>query len=349
MVPVLEAVPNLSAGRDRALVERLVETVTGLGAEVLDASMDPDHNRAVLTMIGPPNAVEDAAVEVARVAVEEIDLSKHSGVHPRIGALDVLPFVPLMGLTIEDARASALRAGERITNELGVPVFFYGEASDPPGRGLSELRAGGFEALAREFPADRVPDRLPVDWPHAGAHPTAGVTCVGARALLLAWNVEVEGLTEGEVNRLAADLRERGGGFAGLRALGLFLPSNGRFQVSMNLEDVRNRNPFDVFREIENRVRSAGGSVVSTEVVGALPDELVFQAGADRLKLLDPDPSRVLSSRLTAHVMRRAAHETGRLGAVLREAGGGTPLEVRQAVERLESSLNGFEPWNETR
>jgi glutamate formiminotransferase len=343
MVPVLEVVPNLSAGRDRVFVERLVEAAAGLGVEVLDASMDPDHNRAVLTIIGPPDAVEDAAVEVARIAVEDIDLRKHSGVHPRIGALDVLPFVPLMGLTIEDARASALRAGEKITNELGVPVFFYGEASDPPGRGLAELRAGGFEALAREFPADRIPDLLPADWPHAGAHPTAGVSCVGARPLLLAWNVEVEGLTEGEVSRLAADLRESGGGFTGLRALGLRLPSNGRFQVSMNLEDVRNHSPFDVFREIENRVQAAGGLVVSTEVVGALPDELVFQAGADRLTLLDRDPSRVLSSRLTAHVMMRAAQETGRLGAVLRAVGGGTPREVRQAIERLESSLNELE------
>ena len=180
MVPVLGAVPNLSAGRDRALVERLVESASRLGAEVLDASADPDHNRAVLTIIGPPASVEDASVELARIAVDEIDLSDHLGVHPRVGALDVLPFVPLMGLTLKHARASARRAGERITNEVGVPVFFYGEASDPPGRGLPELRAGGFENLVQGFPVDRMPDLLPKRWDHAGAHPSAGVTCVGA-------------------------------------------------------------------------------------------------------------------------------------------------------------------------
>ena len=348
MVPVLGAVPNLSAGRDRALVERLVESASRLGAEVLDASADPDHNRAVLTIIGPPASVEDASVELARIAVDEIDLSDHLGVHPRVGALDVLPFVPLMGLTLKHARASARRAGERITNEVGVPVFFYGEASDPPGRGLPELRAGGFENLVQGFPVDRMPDLLPKRWDHAGAHPSAGVTCVGARPPLLAWNVEVDGLSEEQVRRLAVSLRERGGGFVGLRALGLRLPSKGRFQVSMNLEDVKSRKPFCVFEEIEDRVRSAGGSVVSTEVIGPLPDGLVFQAGADRLKLLDPDPSRILSSRLTAHVVRRAAQETGRLGSVVREAGDRTPPEVREAVEKLESCLRGFEPWNDT-
>ena len=348
MVPVLEAVPNLSAGRDHALIDRMVRAASRLGAEVLDASADPDHNRTVLTFVGPPEAVEDASVEVARIAVEEIDLRQHDGVHPRVGALDVLPFVPLIGLTMEEAKASARRVGDRLAREVGLPVFLYSEASEPPGRSLADLRTGGFESLVRGFPSDRVPDMLPEDWPHPGAHPTAGVTCVGARPLLLAWNVEVEGLSEEELRRLAAELRERDGGTAGLRVLAMALASKGSLQVTMNLEDVRNRKPFLVFRDVENRVRTAGGRVVGTEVVGLVPDELIFEAGADRLSLLDPDPSRVLSSRLTAHVVRRAARQADELLAIVRESGDRIPLKLRHAAEQLESSLGGFKPWNET-
>lgn len=347
MVPVLKAVPNLSAGRNHALVDRLVRVASRLGAEVLDASADPDHNRTVLTFVGPPEAVEDASVEIARIAVEEIDLRQHEGVHPRVGALDVLPFVPLAGLTMEEAQASAWRVGDRLAREVGLPVFFYSEASQPPGKSLASLRTGGFESLVRGFPSDRVPDILPESWPHPGVHPTAGVTCVGARPLLLAWNVEVEGLTEEEVRRLAAELRERDGGTVGLRALAMTLASKGSLQVSMNLEDVCNRKPFLVFQDVENRVRAVGGRVVNTEVLGLVPDELILEAGVDRLSLLDPYPSRVLSAQLTAHVVRRAARQADELLALVRESGDLIPQEFHQAVEQLGSSLAGFKSWNE--
>ena len=348
MVPVLEAVPNFSAGRDRKLVDSLVRAASSLGVEVLDASADPDHNRAVLTFVGPSAAVEDACVATARIAYEAIDLRNHRGVHPRVGALDVLPLVPLLGLTLEEARAAARRVGQRLAKEVGIPVFFYAEASDPPGRTLAKLREGGFESLVRDFPSDRPPDLLPDPWPHPGAHPTAGVTCVGARPLLLAWNVEVDGLSEDEVRGVATALRERDGGIEGLRVLALALPSKGCLQVSMNLEDVSNRKPFLVFRDVEDRVREAGGRVLITEVVGLVPDELILEAGADRLSLLDPDPSRVLSSRLTTHVARRAARQSEALLALVRELGQRTPPEVREAAERLGLSLGGFKPWKET-
>ncbi len=339
MVPVLEAVPNFSAGRDGALVDRLVRAASESGAEVLDVSADPDHNRAVLTFVGPPEAVEDASIAVASFAIESIDMGDHLGVHPRIGALDVLPFVPLVGLTMEDARASARRVGGRLAKELGIPVFFYAEASDPPGRSLAELRSGGFETLVAGFPDGRTPDVMPSSWPHPGIHPTAGAVCVGARPLLLAWNVEVKGLTEEELRRVAAALRERDGGVPGLRTLALSLPPEGRLQLSMNLENVLLRRPFAVFRAIEDRVRAAGGEIVGTEVVGMVPDELLFEAGVDRLSLLDPDPSRVLSSRLAAHMMDRVARRAEELLALVRETGDRIPLEVRRATERLGSDL----------
>lgn len=345
MEPVLEAVPNLSAGRDPELLDRVVRAIAEAGAEVLDASADADHNRSVVTCIGPPAAVEDAGVATARIAAESIDLGAHEGVHPRVGALDVLPFVPLLGLTIEDARASARRVGERIAREVGVPVFFYADAAEPRGRHLAELRRGGFEALVRGFPEDRRPDIHPENWARPGAHPTAGVTCVGARPLLLAWNVVVDGIPIGEVRRIVAGLRETGGGFEGLRALAFVLPSTSQLQISMNLEDAWSRKPFPVFREIDRRVRSAGGSVVGTEVVGMVPEGLVFDAGADRLSLLHADASRVLAPRLLRHVLRRLSGDAGVLASAVARADGPLPRGTRETAGRLASGLADLARW----
>jgi glutamate formiminotransferase len=341
MVPVLEAIPNFSVGRDPALVERLVRAASDRGADVLDVSADPDHNRSVLTFVGSPEVVEEAAVAVADVAVRSVDLSRHRGVHPRIGALDVLPFVPLLGLGLADAAASARRVGARLAQEVGVPVYYYGDAAKPPGRRLSELRAGGFETLARGFPKDRLPDELPPEWPHPGVHPTAGATCVGARALLLAWNVEVDGLSESALNEVATELRERSGGAPGLRVLVLRLESKGRMQLSMNLEDVRNNKPFQVFQSLQARIVSRGGRVLGTEVIGLVPDELVFGAAVDRLSLLDPDPTRVLSSRLGAHVAGRVEREVEILLEAVRASRESAPTAILAAAERLGRNLGG--------
>jgi glutamate formiminotransferase len=299
---ILEAVPNFSVGRDRRVLESIVDAIGGAGAEVLDWSADPDHNRAVVTFVGAPAVVERAALAGARVAVEKIDLRGHEGVHPRIGALDVLPFVPLAGTSLEVARDTAHRVGRALAGELGVPVYFYAEASDPPGRRLSELRRGGFEGLAPGWPADRTPDLLPEGWPHPGAHPTAGATCVGARPLLLAWNVFVTGIELPEARRIAATLRESGGGFAGLRALAFELPRRHALQISMNLEDVQRAEPLAVFRRIEEVIAAAGGCVVETEVIGMIPDELIFPAAAERLRLPAGSEGRQLSRRLLEYL-----------------------------------------------
>lgn len=319
MIPVLEAVPNISEGRDLAKVRRLVELVRAVGVDVLDWSADADHHRSVLTFIGEPSAVEEAAFTVARFALEHIDLREHQGIHPRVGALDVLPFVPLHDLTMSDAVASARRVGRRIASELDVPVYFYGRASHPPGRGLAELRRGGVEVLRDGFPAGREPDV----WPgggegQAGAatpadlrpHPTAGVTCVGARPVLLAWNVYVRDVALADVRRIAAEIRERGGGFRSLRALGLRMPGSGRLQISMNLEDPVGISPLEVLADIHTRIEALGGTVEETEVIGMMPDTLVLPPGGDRLVVPDLGPARVLSHRLAQHVARRAGGST---------------------------------------
>ncbi|MBI4538704.1 MAG: glutamate formiminotransferase, partial [Gemmatimonadetes bacterium] len=160
MTPVLEAVPNFSEGRDLGVVRGIVEAVAGAGADVLDWSADPDHHRSVVTFVGDPPTVERAAVAAALLARDAIDLRRHSGVHPRIGATDVIPFVPLLGLTLEDAVGSAHRVAQDLA-DAGIPVYFYGAASNPPGRTLAELRHGGYEAVLERFPPGRDPDLLP--------------------------------------------------------------------------------------------------------------------------------------------------------------------------------------------
>ena len=307
---VLEAVPNFSEGRDLSIVEAIVDAMRDAGADVLDWSADPDHHRSVITVVGTPELVENAAVAGARVAAERIDLRRHDGIHPRIGALDVLPFVPLLGLTPEDAVATARRVGSRLAQEVGIPVYFYGEASTPAGRTLPELRRGGFEALAAGWPEGREPDLLPQKWSHPGSHPSAGVTCVGARPLLLAWNVQVEGISRADAAAVARQLRESGGGLSGVRALALMLPERAVLQISMNLEDVERRSPLAVFRRLEALLAERGGTIVETEIVGMVPDELVLEAAAERLRLRPGTAERLLSKNLLRHVTQGAGPAT---------------------------------------
>jgi glutamate formiminotransferase len=299
---LLEAVPNFSEGRDRSLVLAIVEAMRTAGADVLDWHMDVDHHRSVVTVVGVPEVVEEAAIAGARVAVERIDMTRHRGVHPRIGAVDVLPFVPLVGLTLLDARASAHRVGARIVRELGVPIFYYGQASDPPGRQLSELRRGGFELLLAGWPQGRSPDVAPAEWSYAGAHPTAGATCVGARRVLLAWNVRCDGVDLAGARRVAGALRERGGGPTGVRALAFELPSRAAIQISMNVEDPEVASPMAVFARLESLLAAEGGRVLETEVVGLVPDTLMCSAAADRLHLEMGAAQRLLSGRLVQHL-----------------------------------------------
>lgn len=343
MVPVLEAVPNFSEGRDLDRLRELVGVIAATGVDVLDWSADPDHNRSVVTFLGDPPTVEAAAVAAARFALERLDLRDHRGVHPRVGALDVLPFVPLAGLTLADAVRSAHRVGAALA-ELGLPVYFYGEASTPPGRRLAELRRGGFEALAQAFPEGRAPD---LTAGRTAAHPTAGATCVGARRVLLAWNVYLEGVELDQVRALAAEVRERGGGFATLRALAFQLQSNDRIQLSMNLEDPDRTSPFDVFRHVEERVESWGGRVAGTEVIGMVPDALVLPAAADRLSLLDFPPSRLLSARLARHVADRATRQTKALLEAIHDEGDRVPMRIREAALRLSGLLSQPSPDRE--
>ena len=303
MVKVLEAVPNFSEGRDLKKIEALVDVILSKDAEVLDWSADPDHNRAVITYIGDPAVVEAASVAAARFAIEHIDMRSHTGVHPRVGALDVLPFVPLEGMDMGEAIASAHRVGREI-GLMGLPVFFYGKASESANRRLAELRRGGFEGLNAALSEGLKPDTPPDT---ESCHPTAGVTCVGARDILLAWNVFATGIQLQDAQEIAADIREQGGGFSGVRALGLYLSEQARVQISMNLEDLVSTHPLDVFEVITEKVTRKGGQISESQVIGMIPDTLVHRTIADRLLLPDLGPARVLSHRVAEHVMERTS------------------------------------------
>jgi glutamate formiminotransferase len=313
MVPVLEAVPNFSEGRDLGWIKELVQVIAAEGPEVIDWTTDRDHHRSVVNYIGDPESVEAASIAAARFAIEGIDLRTHEGVHPRIGALDVLPFVPLHELTMDSAVESAWRVGSQLAEE-GVPVFFYGEAlrgrsSPRSDRSLASIRRGGFEALRGGFPEGREPDLPALQWP-GRPHPTAGATCVGARKVMLAWNVFVEGASLDALQLIARGLRESGGGFKHLRAMALALPEGKRLQISMNLEDPEATSPYDVFDAIEERVEAVGGRVIETEVIGMIPDPLVLPAAKDRFRLLNPVKSRLLSRRVSEYVSTRGISQT---------------------------------------
>lgn len=331
MIPVLEAVPNFSEGRDRGVVDAIVDAVDAHDVEVLDVSMDPDHHRSVVTFIGQPSAVEQAAVAAAAVALERIDLRRHAGVHPRVGALDVCPVVPVHGLQMSDAVESARRIGEGVA-DLGIPVFWYGEAATEPGSGLAPLRKGGFEAFAGGWPSGRVPDLAAG---RTAAHPTAGITCVGARPVLLAWNVWVEGVEHATLADVARTLRERDGGIPGLRALALEVPRQGGLQLSMNLEGVQARDPFDVFLRVERGIEAAGGQISRTEVIGMIPDTLVFPAATHRLRLSEPDPARMLSSRVQRHALDRTERDLRTVVDWVLGAGSEVPADIRDAARLL--------------
>jgi glutamate formiminotransferase len=303
---VLEAVPNFSEGRDLAVIHEIVAAIEQAGPTVLDWSADADHNRSVVTMVGTPDTVAEGAIAGAGVAFQRIDLRRHEGVHPRIGALDVLPFIPLVGLTVEHAREAARYVGRRIVDEFGVPVYFYGHASDPPGRSLADLRRGGFEALVQNWPAERRADFVPREWPHPGAHPSAGVCCVGARKILLAWNVFLADLQLEDAKAIARSMRERNGGLPGVRALALYLPRRDALQLSMNLEDPVATSPAAVFDQLERLVQERGGRVVETEVIGLMPDELVVSVAEQRMRLQPGTADRLLSRKLTQYLSASA-------------------------------------------
>jgi len=263
----LECVPNISEGRDPHTVAACAAAIEAAGAHVVDQTSDPVHNRSVFTVVGSYETLRDAAVELAAVTVERIDLRTHRGVHPRIGALDVLPFIPLSGATMEDAVRLARETAAAIWQRLRVPSFLYGEAASTPlRRNLASVREGEFEGLDARV---ELPDWRP-DFGEIPKHSSAGAIAVGAREVLIAFNVELATGDLALAKRIAKQLRERDGGLRTLKALGFSLGDE-LVQISMNVTNYRATPLCRIVETIREMARQAGVQVVRSELIGCLP------------------------------------------------------------------------------
>jgi glutamate formiminotransferase len=303
---LIECVPNFSEGRDHQRVEALAAAMSGIkGAWVLDVHSDPDHNRSVVTLAGEPEQVEEAALRGVAKAVESIDLRRHQGEHPRIGAIDVLPFVPLEGVSMENCVALARHAGGEIWARHGIPVYFYEDAAMRPERKrLEGIRSGEFEHLRDEVlrNADRTPD---IGGPRL--HPSAGAVAVGARKVLIAYNVNLDTPDVSIAKTIARAIRASNGGLAHVKAIGVELKERKLAQVSTNLTDFEQTSIRRVFEAVRLEASRHGCSIHSSEIVGLVPRKALDLEDAADLLLEDFSPEKkILENRLEMKINEEA-------------------------------------------
>lgn len=296
MAKIIECVPNFSEGRDRAIIEAIVEQVRQTdGVKLLDYSSDADHNRTVVTFVGGPAAVEEAAVRLASKAAELIDMTRHQGGHPRMGATDVIPFIPISDVTMENCVAVANAAGRRIGEELGVPVYLYEDAaSRPERRNLSEVRKGQYEGFFEKIkdPAWR-PDYGP-----AAMNARAGATAVGARFPLVAYNVNLGTGDLAVADKIAKAVRHIGGGLRFCKAMGVRLEERNIVQVSMNLTNYEKTAIYQAHEMVRMEAKRYGVPVVGGEVVGLLPMKALIDCAEYYLQLENFNIDQVLEKRV---------------------------------------------------
>lgn len=300
MIPaVVECVPNFSEGREASTLLALEDAITSVpGVVLLGREADADHNRSVFTMAGAPEAVLEAAVRAVGVAAERIDLRQHRGEHPRIGAADVVPFVPVRGVTLEDCAALAVRAGEEIWKRFGVPVYFYEAAARREDRKrLENVRKGQFEGLLAELPQNV--DRAP-DLGEGRLHPSAGASVVGARKFLIAYNVNLATDRIDVARAIARKIRASSGGMPHVKAMGMMLHSRQLAQVSINLTDFEATPLHTVFAAVAAEAAALGVGVVGSELIGFIPREAVEMGFAASLRFERFRSESVLENALDA-------------------------------------------------
>jgi glutamate formiminotransferase len=324
---LIESVPNYSEGRRLEVVDALAAAVAATpGVHLLDRTSDPSHNRSVLTLAGEADAVTRALEATVEVAIGEIDMERHAGEHPRIGAVDVVPFVPLGETTMDQAIAQARTFGRRVAERFGIPVFLYARAATRPDRvRLADVRRGGYEGLRDEIATSgREPDYGP-----AHTHPRAGAMAVGARPFLIAWNINLESADLDLAKRIARRIRESGGGLAAVQANGFMIEELGCAQVSMNLLDFTTTPVWRVWEEVRAVAAEDGVGLRESELIGLVPlaafmdvaahagapaDAPVedrFAAAAEAIRLRDADPMMALELRLAAARAAGEARLTG--------------------------------------
>ncbi|MGH9743764.1 MAG: glutamate formimidoyltransferase [Candidatus Acidiferrum sp.] len=298
---LVECVPNFSEGRDAAKVDAIVSAISAVsGVYVLDREMDADHNRSVITLAGDPESAAEAVLLGVGKAMELIDLTKHTGAHPRVGATDVVPFIPIEGVTIEDCAAIARRVGHEIWARYRIPVFFYEAAATRPDRvNLENVRRGQFEGLREEMKhnLDRQPD---VGEPKL--HPTAGVTVVGARKFLIAYNVNLNTSDIGVANKIAKAIRFSSGGLRYVKSMGVELKARNLAQVSINLTDFEQTPMHRVYEMVKREAERHGAVPVGSEIVGLIPKKAIEMAADFFLQLENFSPAQVFENKLAAAI-----------------------------------------------
>ena len=296
-VQLIECVPNFSEGRRQDVIDEIVNCFKGKrGVYLLDHRADEDHNRLVISLVGAPAPIQEALLEAAKVALKHIDMNAHQGGHPRIGAVDVVPFTPIKGITMEECIELAHSFGERYYKETGIPVYFYEDAALRPERKrLEVIRKGQYEVLKDE--AKTNPDRRP-DIGEACLHPTAGVTVIGARKFVVAFNVNLDTPDVNIAKKIAAAVRASSGGFCHVKGIGLALEERGITQVSMNLVDYEKNSLYRVLETIRMEAKRWGVGVVETEVYGMIPVNAILESAAYYLQIAGFDPEQVLELRL---------------------------------------------------
>lgn len=296
MKQIMECIPNFSEGRDLEKVEKIVSAFRGKeNVKLLDYSSDKDHNRSVVTVVGEPEALKDAMIEAIGLAVELIDMTKHEGQHPRMGCVDVVPFVPVRNCTMDDADRIAKEVALAASQRFGQPFFLYEYSASAPHReNLAAVRKGQFEGMAEKmkdplWKPDFGPDTI---------HPTGGVTAIGARPALVAYNINLDTADLEIANRIARNVRHINGGFRFVKAMGVMLEDRGIAQVSMNLTDFTRTSIYRVFETVKMEARRWGVNVVGSEVVGLVPMAALVDCAEYYLQIEDFKPEQVLESRL---------------------------------------------------
>jgi len=296
MAKLVECVPNFSEGRKKDVVEQIVDEIRAVdGVRLLDYSSNESHNRSVVTFVGEPQAVKKAAFNAAKKAAELINLEEHEGEHPRMGATDVIPFIPISEVTMEECVKLARELGKQLYEELGIPVYLYEEAATRPERkNLAELRRGQFEGLKEEIKKE---ERHP-DFGEPKLHPTAGITAVGARPPLIAYNINLDTSNVEIAKKIARAIRGSSGGFRDVKALGIMIEDRNIAQVTINMCNYKAAPLYRVFEVVKAEAARYGVNVLGSEIVGLTPVDALIEVAEYYLRLENFKKDQVLEKRL---------------------------------------------------
>ncbi len=295
MKEIIECVPNISEGRDEKKIDEIIKNLRDTGVKILDYSSDPDHNRSVITFVGDKETVKRGAFQVAKDAVRLIDLRKHHGTHPRMGAVDVIPFIPVRGVKMKECIDISREVGKQIAEELEVPVYLYAESATFPDRvKLPNIRKGEFEGF---FEKIKKPEWKP-DFGKPVVHPTAGVTAVGAREFLIAYNINLDTTDIKIAKKIARSIRESSGGLRYIQAKGMELKDKGCVQVSMNILNYKKAPLYRVFEIVKMEAERYGVNVIESELIGLMPMDAALKSLAFYLRLPKLSAENILETKI---------------------------------------------------